>query len=754
MNRKLLIILVFGAVIHLFNACDSAPKPPVITSSSPIQNAIEGINYNFSFQAEKGKLPYIWFFTNFLPVQPSGLNFTHDGTIFGTPAVGSNGVYTFDVEVVDSTGSEGERDSRQFTLTIEEHLEITSTSPLTNAVEEIAYYFTFQAGNGVGPYLWKFTNFSPSQPLGMNFADNGEINGTPSAGASGTYTFDVTLTDSGYIIQEYKDTYELTIDKALEITALSPIPDISEGSTSNFVFQAQYGAAPYTWQYSIFTPTQPAGLNFNPDGTITGSPDIGSNGTYTFDVTVTDSGAPQQDTENFSLTITLGFIYQWTKTVKGSGDIRANSVVTDSQDNIIVSGGFHGTVDFDPGTGTHNISASGSEWEQYVLKLDSSGDFLWVYASRNSGRDYFYDAVVDSNNDVYACGYTHSGYKDPHLAKIYGSTGSLIWGKTVYSTGMWGEFALGVTYDSTGNAIYVVGSYDDGRYSFCCKYSPAGISLWAKRLSITNHRWSYTDSRAYDVLVDNGQVYLSGYFGYPSKNYVTTVDFDPGAGTSTVSSNTRAAFLVALNSSNGAFVWVATWGEDTVHNPNKIVSGTSLAVDSNNNVYVAGAFRGTIDFDPSAGIHNKTASSANENDAYLLCLNNSGVFQWVKTIGSSGHDSASGVTIDTSDNIYITGYITGTTDLDPGSGTDNHISNGSNDCYVLKLNDSGDFVKANSWGGTESDTTSKIHINESASKFFITGIFQKTVDFNPDPLLTDNKTSGGSYDGFITCYIK
>jgi len=53
-------------------------------------------------------------------------------------------------------------------------------------------------------------------------------------------------------------------------------------------------------------------------------------------------------------------------------------VATDANDNIFAVGLFGGTVDFDPGAGTHTVTSSGTSANLFILKLDASGNFQWV----------------------------------------------------------------------------------------------------------------------------------------------------------------------------------------------------------------------------------------------------------------------------------------------------------------------------------------------------------------------------------------
>ena len=82
-----------------------------------------------------------------------------------------------------------------------------------------------------------------------------------------------------------------------------------------------------------------------------------------------------------------------------------------------------------------------------------------------------------------------------------------------------------------------------------------------------------------------------------------------------------------------------------------------IITDASENLYVVGRFEGTVDFDPGAGTDSHT--SAGETDGYISKFNSSGTHQWTRTFGSTLSDQASGVALDGSGNLYITGYFRG-----------------------------------------------------------------------------------------------
>ena len=92
----------------------------------------------------------------------------------------------------------------------------------------------------------------------------------------------------------------------------------------------------------------------------------------------------------------------------------------------------------------------------------------------------------------------------------------------------------------------------------------------------------------------------------------------------------------------------------------------------------------------------------------LLWVSGSMVGAWssgdgaVAVFGGTSSEYVVSMAVDSSGNVYTTGYFAGTGDFDPGAGTTNLTSNGSTDVYVSKLDSSGDLVWAKNFGGTNS----------------------------------------------------
>ncbi len=257
--------------------------------------------------------------------------------------------------------------------------------------------------------------------------------------------------------------------------------------------------------------------------------------------------------------------------------------------------------------------------------------------------------------------------------------------------------------------------------------------IWAKKMGGLWFDYSM------DIAVDaSGNVYTTGSFA-------DTADFDPGPGVFNLTSlSFNGDMFVSKLGVSGNFIWAKHMGGASG------VGGNSIVVDAAGNVYITGAFEGTIDFDPGSGIYNLT--SAGYTDIFICKLNSSGNFVWAKQFaGANYYDSGYSIAVDASGNVYTTGRFTGTIDFDPGIGTYNLTTAGTYDIFISKLDASGNFILAKQLGGTSTDESMSIAI-DAIGNVYTTGAFWGTSDFDPGPGIFNLTTFGalGHPDIFIS----
>ena len=323
--------------------------------------------------------------------------------------------------------------------------------------------------------------------------------------------------------------------------------------------------------------------------------------------------------------------------------------------------------------------------------------------------------------------------------------------------GYWNLHNTGIVVDAKKNSYisgYFYGTVDfnpgagvynltsNGSYDACLfKLDSSGNFVWAKQIGST------ADDRALSIAIDAAaNVYTTGYYAGP-------VDFDPGIGTDIQPSYLYVPNIYVLKlDSAGNYSWAKVF-IGSGNGSGDFAQGAAIALDKSNNVYTAGFFQGTFDFNPDQFATFSIASNG-DKDAYISKLDAAGNFVWAKRIGNSNYNVITAIALDTAANVYTKGSYYGLADMDPGPGITNVTYAYPNTWAVTKLNSNGDFIYSRLLAGDNSNNPHTIAVDK-AGNFFHVGYFHDVTDFNPDAAtfnLTPNSTS--YYDIFIVKFDK
>lgn len=390
----------------------------------------------------------------------------------------------------------------------------------------------------------------------------------------------------------------------------------------------------------------------------------------------------------------------WARRMGGFIRDYGNSLDLGEDGSVYMTGCFSGTVDFDPGAGAYNLTSAGSD-DFFVSKWDSLGDFVWARSFGASGNDRAASLAVDDDGSVYATG----------------------------------SFSGTVDFDpGTGTCdLSSAGGFD----VFVLRLDSAGGLVWARGMGGGLNDYGTTIAVAAD-----GSVYTAGTFDGPS-------DFDPGTGVHLLNPPGYDNVFVSKLDEFGNYVWAQGIGADQYGASSLRVS---IALAADGSVCITGNFYGLVDFDPGPGEYSMIGAnwSYSSSEIYLLKLDSSGNFVWVRQLGGTSNDYSTAIAMDTDGSIYTTGYFTNTADFDPGVDTYNLVSAGTGypDVCISKLNSSGDFVWARKLGGAQYDEAFGLALGLDGS-IYTTGLFFATADFNPG-MGEFNLTSSATANAFIS----
>jgi uncharacterized delta-60 repeat protein len=387
-----------------------------------------------------------------------------------------------------------------------------------------------------------------------------------------------------------------------------------------------------------------------------------------------------------------GFTTLFTEQLGTSVRDIGSGVGVDSSNNIYVTGDTYGGLDNNTNVGSTDI---------FLVKYNSSGTYQWTQQLGTSIGDTGRGVTVDSSDNIYVTGKTNggldnntnSGNSDFFLVK-YNSSGVKQWTQQLGTSS--DDYGNGVAVDSSDN-IYVTGSTEGGLDNntnsgsgdiFLVKYNSSGTKQWTQQLGTSST--DYGNGIAVD---SSDNIYITG-------QTLGGLDNNTNSGNSDL-------FLVKYNSS-GTYQWTQQLGTTSMDR------GHGVTVDSSDNIYVAG--------DTSGGLDNNTNSG--NSDIFLVKYNSSGTYQWTQQLGTSGSDYGRGVAVDSSDNIYVAG------------------TSGNTDIILVKYNSSGTYQWSQQFGTSSTDSGNGIAV-DSSDNLYITGNTSGGLD---------NNTNSGNSDIFLVKY--
>ncbi|QOV88007.1 SBBP repeat-containing protein [Humisphaera borealis] len=433
------------------------------------------------------------------------------------------------------------------------------------------------------------------------------------------------------------------------------------------------------------------------------------------------------------------------------GNDTANAATYDLDGNGVVAGSFTGIVDFSPGG--VNVFLDATSGSGYVAKYNTAGNMVWVRQLGGSVSDVAVDkngnilvtgsfsGTKDFDTSAGVTNLTSAGFEDIYIVK-FNSEGSLQWARRVGGAGF-SDFGNTVGVDHVGN-VFVGGSFagtvdfDPGPSTvnktatltdgFVLKLTSNGN--YSRVSQLAGNGSEYVNDLAVD---DTGTVYAAGRFD-------KTADFNPGSGTTNlVADNTYGTnydgFVWKIKS-NGTLGFAKKFGGGFWD------EGNAIAIDAIGNSYVTGKFTYSAKFNGAGGTLSAFGNSG--SDIFVAKYNSEGAYQWAKKLGGGEADEAGlDIAVDGGRNVYVTGYFRGLVTLHP-SGFSLASSAGGSDAFVSVLSTDGGFHHAVSYGGTGNDQGRAIAVDALRGNIWVGGSFANTVDFNPKAGVQNASSNGGT----------
>jgi hypothetical protein len=418
----------------------------------------------------------------------------------------------------------------------------------------------------------------------------------------------------------------------------------------------------------------------------------------------------------------------WAEQAGGLSWDSGNSIATDSNGNIYVTGMYTGNTSFGS-----TILEGDSEYDYnlFVAKLNNNGNWLWA-TNAETNSAFGRGVSVDNNGSCYIAGnfsdsisfglttLISNGSSDAFVAKL-DPNGNWIWARSAGSS--LNDHARSICTDDNGNC-YIIGNFastcdfgnttltaGDSLDIFVAKMDTNGNWLWAQR---AGGIWGDNGNKI--SLDGEGNIFITGYF----RN-----DADFG-NTILTCSGFSDAYIAKLDT-NGNWQWaVQAGGMDRDY-------GNGISTDVEGNCYVTGTFIGNAHFGHIEVISNILW------DTYIAKIDCNGNWIWVRhCFGSSiaGYDICN----DYYGNSDIIGVFYGSATF----GNTTLISNSGSDIFVCRIDTDGNWQSAVQVVNSSSNCGYSIKSDISGNRY-ITGYFCGTAYFGTIVL----QSSGYGGDIFV-----
>ncbi len=523
-------------------------------------------------------------------------------------------------------------------------------------------------------------NYTFSSTKAGTITYGGSCSSSTTSAASGTNTITLTSLSDG----TYSNCTILVTDSDGNVSNTLSITSFSVDATTPYVI-------------STSPENSATSVSENDNISITFSEEVDNSSVTTNSSGTGCTGTFQVSSDNFSTCIQMS-----------SSPLSSNSGLTFSVDP---SSSLFFSTTYKIKVTTEVEDINGNNMTSDNLTADGFTTKNWTKQLGSSSNDEGLGVTVDSSDNIYVTGFTegaldnntNNGDKDIFLVK-YNSVGVHQWTQQLGSSSY--DSGIGVTVDSSDN-IYItgktLGGLDNNTSSgnsdiFLSKYNSSGSYQWTQQLGTASSEIGY------GVTVDSSNnIYVTGY---------TVGDID-----NNTSSGSKDHFLVKYNSS-GSYQWTQQLGTSLED------YGLGVELDSSDNIYVTGYTSGGLDNNSNSG----------SRDYFLAKYNSSGAYQWTQQNGTSFGDYGRGVTIDSSDNVYVTGQTAG--------GLDNNTNSGSIDLFLVKYDSSGNRKWSQQLGTSSSEIGYGV-IADSSNNIYVSGYTLGGLDGN---------TNSGSADFFLVKY--
>jgi hypothetical protein len=377
--------------------------------------------------------------------------------------------------------------------------------------------------------------------------------------------------------------------------------------------------------------------------------------------------------------------------IGGSGDDWGRNIVVDTSGNTYVTGPTSST-DF-PLVNAFQTNYGGGSTDAFFFKLDPTGTALLASSYLGgAGSDTANELRLDKAGNIYLAGQTDStdfptklplqaknaGYVDIFLTKLDPSGASVLY-STYFGGSSW-DSANDIDLDEAGN-IYIAGTTYSTDYPVKAAYQSAiggKFDAFVTKLNPVGSAVIYStflggsdEDQAWALEVDaQGEAIITGLA--KSGDFPVFKAYQPAYG-----GGAGDVFLSKLSASGKSLLFSTYLGGSGLD------WAYDMSLDSEGDIYVSG-YSDSLNFPTANATQPANAGGA---DAFAVKLDPLGSRLLFSTyFGGSGFDQAGGVTVDSDNNVYLTGVASYSFNFPSTSSRPiQNYGGGTSDAFLTKL---------------------------------------------------------------------
>ena len=327
-----------------------------------------------------------------------------------------------------------------------------------------------------------------------------------------------------------------------------------------------------------------------------------------------------------------------------------------------------------------------------LFTIDNSAqNYEWTQHIGGTHSNYFNDCTIDGEGNLYICGklddasptiINHFPYLTPDYGNYllkYDSIGELIWINQMEFSHPFGEI-VSLQADADGNIYLLASLLNDASYEgqhfsstdediLLLKLNTDGDLLWHKQFG------GMGNQEAEDLVLANNLLYHFGCF----EDSISADSF------ALIQPGMSDCYLSCLDTA-GNFLWIKHYGDSALENG--IFHNT--VIDSQGHIYMAGQLSRQLTLGDTTLYSILDTNGFPSSDGFIAKYDSDGAFLWANQAGGPRHNEwATGITLDSHNNVYITGR------MDSGAVFDSILLEVDYySGYLAKLDPNGDFIWA------------------------------------------------------------